>query len=191
MENLWPNNFQLWKPHVSQNHVQLPHHAINLSSICHQYHLFYVTMRSSPCFFWTAQLSGLRDTASWCGFPVHAAPWCPLFPHVPHGFSLDFSSMICTCSAVPSGWKTFSPKSDSPANPPIRTEEFGSIAWHICFYNILSSSFIIIHPSFIIFHQHQNMFLPEPNRVSCVLEMQPSANYWDASASLAAVPGQG
>ena len=128
-------------------------------------------MRSSPCFFWTAQLSGLRDTASWCGFPVHAAPWCPLFPHVPHGFSLDFSSMICTCSAVPSGWKTFSPKSDSPANPPIRTEEFGSIAWHTCFYNILSSSFIIIHPSFIIFHQNQNMFLPQPNRVSRVLEM--------------------
>ena len=85
--------FQLWKPHVSQNHVQLPHHAINLSSICHQYHLFYVTMRSSPCFFWTAQLSGLRDTASWCRFPVHAAPRCPWFPHVPQSFSLDLSPL--------------------------------------------------------------------------------------------------
>ena len=62
---------------------------------------FHVTMRFSPRnFSWTAPLSGLRDTASWCRFPVHAAPRFPWFPHVPQAFSLDtanqYESMGCT-----------------------------------------------------------------------------------------------
>ena len=94
-----------------------------------------------------------------------------------HGFHMFhtgslwiFHQMICTCSAVPSGWESFSPKSNSPANPPIRTEE-ASHTFFTTHFHHLSSYFIIVHPSFIIFHQHQNRFLLQPNRVSRLLEM--------------------
>ena len=89
--------FQLWKPHVSQ--IMCSYYIImswmsSVSSISSVPWSFHVTMRFSPwSFFWTAQLSGLRDTASWCRFPVHAAPRCPWFPHVPQSFSLDLSPL--------------------------------------------------------------------------------------------------
>jgi hypothetical protein len=67
MESLWPNTFSALEA------TRFTKSCAATSSChechqCHQYHLFHVTMRFSPrSFFWTAQLSGLQDTATVAG----------------------------------------------------------------------------------------------------------------------------